>query len=217
MHFFRGTKNIRPALLDHRKISNNFFGIGSYYALTFEAAERYGSGRLQVVTKYEIEPMNSLSISNHDIKNLDHFLPTDRLGCTADLQKQMNLKEPYFIADQICNLASVAGFDSILVRGRVEGGEQLIIPAQSPLQVTPLGFSVRFFIFNPDFASALVSYLKDEWNVGVENYHGYHSFYVDKNRLEDLESLLDFLERSDFGKDCLSYNFKMRTFEFYDE
>ena len=148
MELFRATKDISPAEINHRWVGDAVYGKGTYFALKREVAERYltPSSKVKVLFHYNCEPKNTLVLSSEDIPRLKHFVSDETLTVTDSFARKLNKDTTEIQSPDLCNLAQEAGYDSIILRGEVEGGEQLIIPEGSNLEVFPTFVEVTVFI-----------------------------------------------------------------------
>ena len=145
MKFYRGTRDILPQYLNHRKLRDAVYGEATYFALNFEDARRYSSGGYgfcAIVVTYEIDLKNTLYIADNDWEDISCISNASKPRMISDsLKLQLKLQENQLKPKDLSVIASNAQYDSVILKGNFEGGEQLILP-KNDTDPSPIAFDI---------------------------------------------------------------------------
>lgn len=146
MKVYRGTRDVLPHELDHRKISPAVFGEATYFALTASAAEFYAQGGFSncaVVTTYELPAGNFLLIQAHEWSKI-HCVADAKIALPINpsLQEKLDYQNPQLAPVHLAKVIKQSGFDGAILQGSIEGGEQIVLPDNS-IHPTVLSYQVK--------------------------------------------------------------------------
>lgn len=202
MKIYRGTRDFLPHHLNHRKLKDAVYGEATYFALSFEDALRYsggGHGYCAVVTTYEINLSNILTISSQDWNDVSCISnASEARGISSELQKKLNLSTANLAPKNLSKIISENKFDAALLKGKFEGGEQLILP---PNEIEPviveyevfLGFSMLGRNKDNTQVELFIHALLKKDIKAMDN--GYQIiFKLSPLKLKEITPLLEFLE-----------------------
>lgn len=225
MKLYRGTRDIFPHELDHRKLSSGVYGIATYFALTKEDAEFYAQGGLsncQVIAEYEINPtsMKILEIHSSQWNKINSIIDAKKpQQIDLKLKTDLALNEAELSPIKLVESALKNGYDAIVLKGNIEGREQLILPDNSFI-IGVTGFSIKLNTSNlgnskdQNQVNQFIEALNVHGiNVSKENH--YLLFHVSVNQLKEISSLLDFLHYTKY-KSYLSVDFLKQEIEHYE-
>lgn len=219
MILYRGVKDIIPSKIDHRWIGDAVYGRGTYYGLTYEVGERYLSPAkiYKALTLYECEPANPLRLNSEDIPRLKHFVCDQPLIVTKSFKDKLGYLSNEILSPNLCQIAFDAGYDSIILTGGVEGGEQFIIPESSALVVTPVKIEFSLYILTEKVRALAVAHLESDLGLKITgNSHGLITIDLPIEQIDSISQFLDFFERIRLYE-VLDCDFRNKTVEYYDE
>lgn len=202
LSLYRGTRDVLPQLLNHRKLNPAVYGLASYYALSHEAAEFYaqgGSSDCPVVVNYELEVPNLLIITPEEWAETNVISNARKArSITRDLQEKLKLEVKELAPYHLAEAAHKAGYDAVLLKGDFEGGAQLVIP-DNDLMPHVLSYSFKL-------STRLLGTTKEENHVEqlIEvlaaknikaNLDGYKiNLNLSSQQLSEIKDLLEFIE-----------------------
>jgi hypothetical protein len=224
MNVFRGYKNIKPSDINHRFISNGFYGPAIYLALSFEDAERYAAdtnnSRRKVIIEYELNDSKLLNLTNSDIFNLEKFSIDNNSALDKELKLSEQTQEILTSNKNIdpTTLAATAfnsGYSGIRLTGKVEGGEQIIIPKESDTTINKIATHVGLWFFNDSIKEKFQEAIEQILNSKLKKQYGYYWFSYSSEKDQIINELLDFHES--LGFDISKVNYLHKTVEYYEE
>jgi hypothetical protein len=225
MKVFRGFRNIDIHDVDHHFLSNGYYGPAVYVALNFDAAESYTTGvydyKRKVIGEYELDESKMLTCSNEDILNLQKFsIDKDSqldktLKISIELSSKLSLQSQEIDPQSIGKIALEAGYTALKLIGKVEGGEQVVIPKDSPEKLTLVRTHVSRWISS--------SKISEQYQLEVERLFGSVSkingsywFSFTPDQTEDAVSLLSFHDMI-HQPEVQSVDYFKRKVDYYEE
>lgn len=212
-----------PHAINHRLISNGYYGPAVYLAFTFDDAEAYTTGwkhsHIKVVGEYEVDEGQLLSLSNDNISNLhhfsldpsrenSHFKLSDSLCQTLQTGKEIHCEE-------FASICVLKGYSGLKLTGRVEGGEQVVIPYNSNLAVNLVATHVGVWIFDSHQKQAFRDAIEHLFNQKVTVAPGEVWFRYTPEESGIVEELLNFHQK--LGHNVMKVDYINKTVEYYDE
>jgi len=141
---YRGTSGIAPKSIKPKFDGDGHFGRGTYFAITEENARSYmdSDNPPTVLTEYSVMLKAPLILINRDDQKSALFNTAKAL----DL-KQLGLAEKFKAkklerTEDLGQAALKAGYDGIVMKGMIEGGDQLLLPLGSKAKVKQLSQDV---------------------------------------------------------------------------
>jgi hypothetical protein len=220
MRIYRGTKDVFPSEIDHKRIADAVYGRGTYFGLSREVAERYlspSSKMIQVLFHYDCNPKKTLRLNTNDVPKLNNFVSDESLAVTEVFLEKIKLKESNFYSPQLCSLAVASGYDAIVLHGQVEGGEQLIIPEDSQLEVIPILAEVCFSCFSEPIRIQAQEHLENDLGLKTNVVSSSNLLIaVSPHDLMKINDLLKFISELRNGF-IYRVDFKKRAYELYED
>ncbi len=191
---YRGIKGHSFHEIDPLHDGNGVFGRGTYYALNPSTARDYADDDIyNWLLKYEfkfVKPLVITSPKDLDLEDSTHgvrecFSPSlidnfsDERGCEIDTS----------------NLSMYAGeldYDAIFMKGRVDGGEQVLIPSGHEPEYTLKAASL--LVSDEQAMHDLESITGMEAKKDPKNRHGWIFPSVPLDRMDEIQAFLDELE-----------------------
>jgi hypothetical protein len=132
MRVYRGTRDILPHDLDHRRLSPAVYGTATYYALHESDGHHYSQGgysECQVVVTYDLPVKNVLTITDQDWDEIGVISDAKKpLAISKKLQDHLEYQLPELIPVNLAKVAHQSGFDAVVLQGVIEGGQQVVVP-----------------------------------------------------------------------------------------
>jgi hypothetical protein len=218
MIVFRGTRTVSPDKINIKHSTNGYYGKGTYYALDEETAFRYSSNAIEPITWnlisiVECSFFNPLIISNQDISNLSHFLPEHSLKLSEVLQNKLNTNE--LMGSHLCSVAAQAGYDAILTKGKVEGGEQLILPEGSSATIAPVSYILFLPLRNSSISESFIEHFNG-LGFNAKRIPQHIRLEFSSDQIELAMTTVNFFNKAN-SLDVLSVDFDKNTVEYYEE
>lgn len=193
---FRAVKDILPDKIDDRFPGKGVFGDGTYYALDEKTAFKYATGsysspfkKFSIIIAYKLQVQNPLTITPKLVDGLEENV--EWISFKEDEDAEELGMHSSFERPKLARMAKDSGFDSVIIKGppnKVDGGNQILVPVDSQVNLTPIKFSV---LVGSDMASLEFSREirkklgGDEWS---DYYNGVTNIPITK--LKELTPLL---------------------------
>jgi hypothetical protein len=200
IEIYRGIKDIYPDQINHRYDGEGVFGRGTYYALDERTAEEYALGAYGMesyegfafVFTYSIKPKNALLLTPDIAEGLTQHSQLIELNEDAAEDFGMNQTFP---RDRLGSFAHESGYDAIILESDtqdgIDGGDQMLIPPQSPLKPKPVSFTL--FLSEDEYGYELAEKIAEELggDVSEDNIGGVPSVInIDLPKLKKVSTLL---------------------------
>lgn len=144
LYAYRGTSGIDPKKIKDRFDGDGHFGRGTYFALTEEGARSYLDldNPPSYITDYSIVLKEPLILINKDqtsgLFNTAKKLDLVALGL-AEKFKAKTLPN----ASHLGAASLKAGYDGVILKGMIDGGDQILIPTGSKAKIKKTGQSLE--------------------------------------------------------------------------
>lgn len=228
MKFFRGYRDIHLQEINHRLISQGYYGPAIYLALSLEGAQAYSSpwsshSKIQVVGEYSLDETKLLPISNGEVLNLQKFSVDpysqldQELKLSSSFQEILQTKEASIAPAQLAQLALKQGFDGLLLTGKVEGGEQVVVPQNSSMAIKLTHLHLGVWIGNEAIALAFKEALLSLYNIPVLKQGGWYWFSYPQTLSPEMDKLMNFHSSLGHLSDVREVNYLTQTATFYEE
>lgn len=224
MRVYRGTRDILPHELDHRRLSPAVYGTATYYAIHESDGHHYAQGgysECQVVATYELPLSNVLTITDQDWQDIGVVSDAKKpLAISAKLQTLLDYQIKELIPVNLAKVAHQSGYQAVILQGVIEGGEQVVVPEN---EVMPEMISLQVKMAKElcgrgkaqDAALQFMNVL-DKHGVSFQESHYYLEFFLTPQQLVALTPVFEFLKTTR-RKSFYSVSFDSLTVEPYED
>lgn len=224
MKVFRGTRDILPQDLNHRRLTPAVYGIATYFAINESDGFHYalgGFGDCQVVTTYNLPINKIITITDQDWWNIGSLSdPKKPLQISTKIQELLEYQNHELVPVNLSKVTAQSGFEAAILTGVIEGGEQVVVPEN---EVTPEVISYHVKLAksfcgrstNQNSVKSFRQVLEDN-HVLVQESQYYLEFTLTPNQLRILNPVLEFLKITK-DRNCFSIDFHSLTIEPYPD
>lgn len=213
MRVFRGTRDILPHEVDHRRVSPAVYGAATYFALHESDGFHYaqgGYGDCQVVVTYNLPVTKVLQITDRDWEKIGVVSDAKKpLAISHRFQELLDYQERILSPVNLAKVAKQSGFEAVVLTGHIEGGEQVVVPENEVLPEV-LSYKVKMskelcgHNKQEDTVSQFLKKLNEVGVVAAESNY-YLEFSLTPSQLASLTPVFEFLKttrrRSFYGVD----------------
>ena len=225
MKVFRGTRDISPAEIDHRKISLGVFGSATYFATNLSDAIMYsggGYGDCKIVSHYELSERDLLVIEEgeFDVKIVVDAKEYRRIN--SKLQDKIDYQNSELAPVNLAKISIQSGYSGVWLKGFVEGGEQVVIPEESTTSISLLKMDISLskrILGSSRIKNPISEFIQIIESMGIlvieEDY--YIKFSLTPKQSEETEKYFDFIFNKIRGRSFYSIDFSLLQVEEYEE
>lgn len=224
MRVYRGTRDILPHELNHRRLSPAVYGTATYYALHESDGFHYAQGgysECQVVTTYELSLNNVLTITDQDWSEIGVFSDAKKpIPISTRMQELLDYQQKELSPVNLAKVAQQSGYQAVLLQGVIEGGSQLVIP-ENEVRPEVVSYQIKMakelcgHSKEQDSANQFIELLEQQGvSLQVSNY--YLEFTLTPTQLNNLIPIFEFLKTTR-RKSFYSVNFMAQTVEPYED
>ena len=225
MKVFRGTRDISPAEIDHRRISQGVFGSATYFATNLSDAVMYsggGYGDCKVVCHYELPDQDLLVIEEgeFDVKLVVDAKESRRIN--SKLKEKIDYQNSEIAPVNLAKISLQSGYTGVWLKGFVEGGEQVVIPEGSNSSISLLKMDISLskrILGSSKIKNPITEFIQIMESIGIvvieEDY--YLKFSLNPKQSAEIEKYFNFIFNKLRGRSFYSINFNLLQVEEYEE